>query len=303
MRRTRGWQVSGLTAALLLGSLRAAAEPSGEDQALATVLFREGRALVASGKTAEACVKFEESQRLDPSGGTILNLALCHEMLGLLARSWSEFNEASARARNEGRRDRLEEASEHARALEPRLSRLTIVVPEVARVEGLRVERDGRELGRGAWSTAMPVDGGEHEVRATAPGREPFRMRAVVAREGGAVTVTIPGLPTHLAVAVASVAPVAPPAAPPPALSPLVVVTVGRPRRPDVGRTLGWLAAGVGVAQLGVAGAFGIQAFELHGKSENIDGARAADRSTLLSITGLATTALGVVLLVLAHRS
>src|SRR5215831_7829437 len=102
MRRWSGR--TGLAVALLLSTCSLAmAEPSGEDRALATVLFREGRALVASGKIAEACDKFEESQRLDPSGGTILNLALCHEMLGQLARSWSEFNEAGALARKEGR--------------------------------------------------------------------------------------------------------------------------------------------------------------------------------------------------------
>src|SRR5436190_16324151 len=169
-----------LAAVLVLASFvsmgRARAEPSPEERALATTLFQEGRALMAVRKFGEACAKLEESQRLDPSGGTILNLALCHEQEGRLASAWSEFNEAALAARRDGRHDREQEALGHVRALEPRLSRLTIVVPARIQVDGLRVERDGRELGRGAWSTAMPVDGGEHRVRATATGRDPFAV-------------------------------------------------------------------------------------------------------------------------------
>jgi hypothetical protein len=297
MSTRRRWRVAGLAAAALLAAWPARAASSAEDQALATMLFREARSLAASGKTAEACLKFEESQRLDPSGGTILNLAHCHEVLGLLARSWSEFNEAAVAAGREGRRDRLEEANARLRALEPRLSRLTIVVPPHAEVAGLRVERDGHELGRGAWSTPMPVDGGEHQVQATAPGRKPFSVRIAMAREGDARTVTIPVL--ELAAAV--VAPLTE-MAPPPA-APAAVVTVTPSRRPDHLRTAGWIVGGAGVAQLVVAGVFGIQAFSLHADNDDVSAGRAADRSTVLSITGAVTTAVGIALLVMGRRS
>src|SRR5437868_2773215 len=100
-----------LVVALLLSLLTApapaqAASPTADDKALATILFRDGRTLLAAGKVLEACLKFEESQRLDPAGGTILNLALCHEREGRLARAWSEFKEAEAVARGDGRSDR-----------------------------------------------------------------------------------------------------------------------------------------------------------------------------------------------------
>ena len=182
-------------AAVLLTPIgRARAAPSPEEKALATTLFQEGRALMATQKYEEACPKLEESQRLDPSGGTILNLALCHERGARLASSWSEFKEAAMVARRDARQDREQEALSHVQALEPRLSRLTIVVPPSARVEGLQIERDGREIGPGAWSTAMPIDGGEHTVRATALGRDPFAITVAVAKESDAKTVEIPVL-------------------------------------------------------------------------------------------------------------
>src|SRR5262245_37563455 len=52
------------------------------DAAAAEALFREGRQLMDSGAIAQACVKFEESLRLDPALGTMLNLAVCEERAG-----------------------------------------------------------------------------------------------------------------------------------------------------------------------------------------------------------------------------
>ena len=147
------------------------AEPNVNDRALATALFNDGRALMSEGRAAEACPKLGTS----PSRRRRSSTALCHEQEGLIARSWSEFQEAMGLARRDGRSDREQAAESHVLALEPRLSRLTIVVPESARIEGLRIERDGRELGQASWSTAMPVDGGEHVVRAIAPGGSRLR--------------------------------------------------------------------------------------------------------------------------------
>lgn len=115
----RGVVVGSLSALILLGGIGSAtAQTSADDQALATVLFDKGRQLISEGQVSQACPAFEESERLDPSGGTILNLALCHELEGRLARAWSEFNEAVMFARKDGRRDREVAATDRARALE-----------------------------------------------------------------------------------------------------------------------------------------------------------------------------------------
>ncbi|HEX7605281.1 MAG TPA: hypothetical protein VF348_01125, partial [Usitatibacter sp.] len=218
---------------------------------LAAVLFREGRALLTEGKVREACLKLEESQHLDPSGGTILNLALCHERQGALARAWTEFNEAMAFARKDGRGDREQAASTHARALEPRLSTLTITVPASSEVEGLRIERDGHEIGRGAWSIAIPIDPGEHVVRATAPGRQPFTAPVGISKESEARTVEIPVLQPSAASVVTP-----PPSISSPRVAPTLVPGVARaPEAP--GPRFRWAAigtAGVGGVLLGGAG-------------------------------------------------
>ena len=76
------------------------------DPATAEALFREGRRLLDEGKTDEACPKLAESQRLDPSAGTMLNLATCYEKNGQLASAWVTFKGAATAAQNANEVDR-----------------------------------------------------------------------------------------------------------------------------------------------------------------------------------------------------
>ena len=132
---------------------RASAEPTAADKSLATQLFKEGRALVDQGKVAEGCRKLEESQRLDPGGGTLLNVALCHEKEGRTATAWAEFTEALGLAKKDDRPQRIELAQTHIVALEPTLSRLVIQVPEGSDFPELEIKRDGGVIRRAAWGT------------------------------------------------------------------------------------------------------------------------------------------------------
>jgi hypothetical protein len=299
----------------MLATLAARAEPTAADSALATLLFEQGRALIAEGQVSEACQKFTESQRLDPGGGTLLNLARCHEQEGRLASAWSEFQAAQSLARDGGRPDREAEAAYHISALEPRLSRLSIVVPAAADVTGLMVERDGRELGRGAWSTAIPIDGGEHVVRATAPGRQPFTATLVIGRELDQQTIEVPILATSPLPM--TLPPLAAPAASPAAAMPppLVEAETFTPER------LRWL--GIGSVALGVvawaAGGYalataldakdaaaahcwvdGCDDVGLHKHSEAVSRGNAA---TGLGITGAILVGTGVTLFYFGQRS
>jgi tetratricopeptide (TPR) repeat protein len=109
-------------AAVSLGAAGARADSPADDPQRASDLFRRGRTALAAGELAAACPALEESQRLDPSGGTLLNLALCHERAGQLSRAQTEFVAAAAVARREGRGDRETEATSRAQAILARLA-------------------------------------------------------------------------------------------------------------------------------------------------------------------------------------
>jgi hypothetical protein len=163
------WTRLALALALGLVSFRAAAQPvSDQDRALAATLFDDGRTLMTQGNVPDACRKLEESRRLDPLPGTVLNLARCHELEGLTASAMVEFREARAMAERDQRGDRVAFADEHLKALMPRLSMLVIVVPSEVDSPSLVVQRDGIAIGRAAWGTRIPVDPGAHVVEASA---------------------------------------------------------------------------------------------------------------------------------------
>src|SRR5262245_60483663 len=93
-------------------------QPSPGDNAVADALFQEGRKAMASGKIADACMKFADSNRIAPRLGTLLNLATCHEAQGKTASAWAEFVEATAASRQANQPERVAYAEQHARSLE-----------------------------------------------------------------------------------------------------------------------------------------------------------------------------------------
>jgi len=164
------------------------------DPAGAEVLFADAKKAMAAGDYESACPKLAESYRLDPGTGTLTALAVCHETLGKTATAWAEFMQVVSDATQAHRPDRERFAKQHITVLEPKLSKLTILVDAGAELlPGLEVRRDGILLGRAAWGTAVPVDPGDHTVDAIADGKQRWSMTAK-ARETESSTVNVPAL-------------------------------------------------------------------------------------------------------------
>src|SRR5689334_9389322 len=134
-----------MKSAIIVILLTATASAQAPDVSSAEALFRDGRRLMKEHKLAEACEKFEASERIDDSVGTLLNLADCREKNGQLATAWATFLKAASTARTR-HDDHETTAKAHAAALEPRLSYLTISVPESSKVDGLVIKRDDVEI-------------------------------------------------------------------------------------------------------------------------------------------------------------
>ncbi len=143
----------------------AAAQPSAA--AVAQVLFEEAVALMEQQRYEEACPKLAESQRIDPGGGTLLNLGACLEQTGKLASAYATYNEALSVAIRDGRKDRESSSREKLASLRPRMSHARLFAPPIV---GLEVLLDDTSIGPAAWGLPLPLDPGRHVVRASAPG-------------------------------------------------------------------------------------------------------------------------------------
>jgi hypothetical protein len=249
-----------------LFALEAKADPSGAERALAEALFRQAKELMTEGRIAEACSKFGESQRLDPGGGTLLNLAVCHEREGKLATAWGEFKEALAHARKEGRADRIELAEAHIAALEPQLPELALNVPEDTCQGELRILIDGYALRKPAWGAPMPVDPGNHVIEANCSdtsARVQTWSKNVQVSVKDRARIDVPRFER--------VAEAAPPAvttsATPTPTEPALVEHTEDPGKRQ--RLAGYVALGAGVVGLGLGGYFGLKAIDQRSESDD----------------------------------
>lgn len=232
-----------IPAALLAAPSAWAAEPSPADQALADGLFNEGLALIVAGRVAEACPKFEAAQRLEPTVGTQMNLANCLEKLGRTASAFALFQDAAATARKAGDTLRQGISLGRAKALEAKLSKLTIVVG-ANRPPGFLVTRGGQPVLEAMWNSALPLDPGDHAMEASAPGRITWQGTATVRPEGSVYMIEIPEL----------------------AVAPVEKRVGGGGWGPQ--RAVGASVAGVGIVGLVLGAAFGAKALSQNASAD-----------------------------------
>lgn len=267
-RRLAGAAALSLSLAVAAGGARAQTGPRTTPAAAARAdaLFQEGKRLFDAGKHEQACDKLAESERIDPSIGTLGLLAACHEQRGLLATAHDEYKRTAARARRAGD-DREKYARSRAAALEPRLPtvRLRFATAEA----GVEVLRDGRPLPPAQVGGDARLDPGAHtfEVRATA--RKPWRTSITIKER------------EHLSIDVPELEPADPSTALGGARGPLPSSggAEAEPAEPagdapapstDPRRLGGFIAAGVGAAGIAVGAVAGIVAMSKQADSEEL---------------------------------
>jgi hypothetical protein len=249
-----------LASQAMIGPIGLPAFAAGGDRALALDLFEQGRRLLQNGDCAGALAKFEAAATNMRTFGILFNIAECDEKLGRTASAWATWREAAAVASQANNTDDQALATGRQKALEPKLSRLTLIVPSDAEAPGLEVQRDDEVIPRAAWGSAIPIDPGAHAIVARAPGRTAKRIVIDVAPDGASPSVTL----TALDVSPAPPAPIAPALASPPQPAPIPPAPASpaspspsSPATPSmdsgsVQRTAGWVLAGVGLVGAGV---------------------------------------------------
>lgn len=141
------------------------------DPAAAREQVKIGYQLAQDGKCDKAIPHFLESVKLDIKAVTLINLASCEEKVGKLADALGHWVEARSRAQVENNSGIQEEAEKRAKALEPRLPKLTVTLANGAPGD-VEVVRDGVALGAASMGVPLPVNPGSHTLVVRAKGFE-----------------------------------------------------------------------------------------------------------------------------------
>jgi len=249
---------------------------SAANKAAAEALFDQGRSLTQSGDYAQACQKFDASQKLDEGIGTLLYLADCYEKTGRTASAWATFKEAASMAGAQGQPSRQKLAKQRALALEAGLAKVIIEVAQGdEKVLGFEVRSDSVPIPTAQYGVPVPIDPGEHHIEASAPGKQSYTE--VIRVSKGVSHVTVPLL-ADLSESKSKAAPIvlAPPK-PNYAASGVQVTTAAFPAKsgPESESTPGknqrfaaYAFGGLGIVGVGVGSYFGFTAIHHHSQSK-----------------------------------
>lgn len=228
-------------------------EARANDPVAADALFQAGKQLINEKKYAEACSKFDASYKLDPTLGTLLNLADCYEKAGRFATSWSTWGAAMEQAQRD-KDPRVEYAKERRDAIAPKLPKVVIRV--YGMLPGIDVYWDDAKLPPGVFGTDMPTDLLEHKVMVRRDDGAILLEQKVQVREDGKKTeVPIDIVALNRAH---------------PRLSPDETPSTDTPRSPQ--RTAGLVVGIVGAAALVTAGGLELGALVKRNDATNAGG-------------------------------
>jgi Tfp pilus assembly protein PilF len=235
-----------LCSCLLVPASSRAEAPSAAATAQADAAFEEGRELFEQGRFKEACEKFEVSQGLDPSPGTLLNLGNCYEPQGDLLRALATFERALEGAQRAPDRKRRQVWSDAAReriaSLGKRLAHLTVDDAE----PGSRVSLDGQPFE--TLGQEVRQNPGRHQLEVSAPGKRTYSKNFDLP-EGQRLSIALPPLEPERV-------------APEPVSTPEPVLATLAPDAPSESRfgVWPWVVGGTGAALLGTSLVTGLMA-------------------------------------------
>jgi hypothetical protein len=112
--------------------------------------------------------------------------------MGRTASAWALFLDVAAAARAANQTDREQAARQRATDLKPRLTRLRVSVSDPT--AGMSVTRDGQPIGDAGWGTPVPVDPGDHQIVAEAPGKLPWSQDVKVPAAAKTFSIDVPPL-------------------------------------------------------------------------------------------------------------
>jgi len=273
-----GWRIfraaeSLLPVSTLLVMQSAAGSCFAQDAAAAEALFRQARDDYKLGNLELACPRFKAAYALDPTAGTLLNIAACEEHLGDIAGAWQHYRELRERLPAEDSRQGL--VHERLAELERRLPFL-VITHVSARHTAVSVLIDGARFGSESFGVELPVNPGAHQIEVHSDGHHPRRYDLSVS-EGRRHTLFVePGAP------LAKERPVEPIGHSPPG------PTSSGSRLPETrtGQALPasfWVSSAVGTAGLLVGGLAGVMALS---RSKTVNEECVSDR--VCSETGYA---------------
>jgi hypothetical protein len=260
-------------------------------------LFKHAVTLMKEDRCSDAIPELLQSQALDPSAATLLNLGTCYARLERKATAFKTYRRAAEQAAKENDEPMRERALQAMSILEPTLTKLQIVSPADAPQLSVRVNG---EVVSDYTGLPIPLDPGENLVEAAAPGHEPWRQN-----------ITAPNAAATLVVHVPELRLLEPPPAPPLATNP-----PPPDHKPDL-RVPAAAIGGAGIAAIIVGSVFGFSAKSTYDDSAPYcngnectapgitlrDNAR--DKATIATITvtsGLVATAAGIAMWIISGK-
>jgi len=260
-------------------------------------MFQQGRTALAEENYEVARSHFEQSFKIDPALGTLLNLAVCEEKLGKLQAALAHLQDALGKAEAEDRRRPL--IAQRLARLELRVPRL-VVKPSRPLDAGVSLSLDATPLAAADIGKTLRVDPGRHVLDCAGPRGE--RCTTVFMLEEGQESVQVPAL---------SVAATMPPLGVAPSWRPSEVSPAREMAPAPKGRTgaeqrsFAYAAGGFGLASIAVGLIAGASVLhqkglvEAHCDEQGCDdeGLAAAQRGKALSTVSTIATGIGVVVM------